>query len=114
MRVPCFLTLVLCIGSTLFLTACADFEPFQRAGTWRETGAAMRNVAAELVNPEDLVDGTSRPVLTGAIAESAVGSGMKAIKSTRIGIGNSTSGNSMTDNLSGAVSGGIGVGSGVQ
>ncbi|MCF3946536.1 hypothetical protein AiwAL_09185 [Acidiphilium sp. AL] len=74
----------------------------------------MRNVAAELVNPEDLVDGTSRPVLTGAIAESAVGSGMKAIKSTRIGIGNSTSGNSMTDNLSGAVSGGIGVGSGVQ
>ncbi len=99
---------ILLVGSALLLAGCTQFEPSQRPDAWHETGAPMHNIAAELVNPEDLVRGSGQPVLTGAIAENAIGSGMKTIKSAGTGARGSASGNSASGGLGGVASGGTG------
>lgn len=57
----------------LLLAGCSNSDPFAQPGTWHENDAPMQNVAAELVNPHDLVMGRESTTLTGTIAVSALG-----------------------------------------
>jgi hypothetical protein len=66
--------IVLCTA----LAGCTQFEPFQREGTWHQNDAPMHNIAAELVNPQDLYRGTSDPVMTGMFATNAIGASADA------------------------------------
>jgi type IV pilus biogenesis protein CpaD/CtpE len=42
---------------TLLLCGCDALEPYDRANTWRPTGANDANLAAMAVNPADLIHG---------------------------------------------------------
>lgn len=66
--------LICCAAPTL--AACAQFDPFQRPGTWHETHAATHDIAGELVYPQDLRRGQDQPVLTGALAQTAITAAM--------------------------------------
>ena len=50
---------VLAVGAGLLLAlpGCEYFDPYQRAGTWRPTGANEANIAAMTRNPNDLIAG---------------------------------------------------------
>lgn len=111
MRIPPNLTFALLIGLPLLLAGCTNLEPFQRPGTWHETNATADNIAAELVNPEDLLHGSGQPVLTGIIAESAVGSGLKTIKSPHTETQDTTPVASLSGNSGGNALASSGIGS---
>ncbi len=51
--------LVSLTGMLLALGACAQYEPFERAGTWRAEGSNQANLATMAANPLDLVQGRS-------------------------------------------------------
>jgi len=73
------------------LSACSQFEPFQRVGTWHETDAASQNVAAELQTPTDLLYGRSSPVMTGTISDGAISQVEKTVTSGDSGVSASAS-----------------------
>ena len=39
------------------LAGCSQTDPYQRAGTWKPSGVNDANIAAQLANPADLVQG---------------------------------------------------------
>ena len=41
----------------LWLSGCAETEPYQKAGMWQPTGANALNLAAMVQNPADLIRG---------------------------------------------------------
>lgn len=47
------------VGALLALGACAQYEPFERVGTWRAEGSNQANLATMAANPLDLVQGRS-------------------------------------------------------
>jgi uncharacterized membrane protein YgcG len=44
-------------GLLLTLAGCEWFDPYQREGIWRPTGANQANIAAMVGNPNDLIAG---------------------------------------------------------
>lgn len=59
-RVPCLLLVV------TGLSACAETDPYNRNYSWQPTGANAHNIAAQVVNKNDLIRGrgatTSDPI----------------------------------------------------
>lgn len=100
------------------LSGCSQFEPFQRQGTWQANRAPMQNIAIELANPRDLYRGSSRPVLTGNMATTAIDSVTSTISSASSGgsTGSTTSGSGSAAGASsgaaGSSGGSAGMGSG--
>jgi hypothetical protein len=57
----------------LTLTGCTGaFNPFQRPGTWAETGAANETIAQQAANKSDLINGQSEPGSNGIAAVAGV------------------------------------------
>jgi hypothetical protein len=62
----------LCLG-ILSLSGCAGaFDPFQRPGTWSQTGAANENIAQQVANKGDLIQGQSEPGSNGIAAVAGI------------------------------------------
>ena len=55
----------------LGLSGCV-LDPFQRPGTWSETGASNENLAAQVADPSDLISGKSNPYSNGVAAAAGV------------------------------------------
>lgn len=63
---------VLCLG-VLSLSGCVGaFDPFQRPGTWSETGASNETIAQQAANKSDLIQGQSVPGSNGVAAVAGV------------------------------------------
>ena len=45
------------IAASLFLQGCDATDPYKREGVWRPSGVVQANLAAQLVDPYDLVEG---------------------------------------------------------
>jgi hypothetical protein len=61
------------ILSLLLLAAgCNQMDPFTRTGMWQQTGANDRNIAAQAVNPADLVRGHGAAGADSPLASAAV------------------------------------------
>ncbi len=91
------------------LSACSQFEPYQRVGTWHENNAVDHNIAVELQTPTDLLYGRSSPVLTGAVSNGAISQVEHAFTSGNGGVSTSSSGAGLSG---GGGMGGGGVGGG--
>lgn len=74
------------------LSACSQFEPYQRIGTWHEGNAVDHNIAVELQTPTDLLYGRSSPVLTGAVSNGAISQVEHTFTSGSGGVSTSSSG----------------------
>jgi hypothetical protein len=62
----------LCVG-ILSLSGCAGMiDPFQRTGTWSATGASNENIAQQVANKGDLIQGQSEPGSNGIAAVAGV------------------------------------------
>ena len=74
--------MVLLVGFSLGLTACNRDDTYSRPYTWHPTHANQANIAAEVVDPSDLVVGRGSdsvpaamvvPAITGMTASAATG-----------------------------------------
>lgn len=109
MRSSNFHGLIALAAAAIALSACSQFEPFRRQGTWHENNAPMHNIAVELANPHDLYQGAAHPVLTGTMAETAIGGASAVIGGSGATAGGSTgSASAIGAGAAGAASGGIG------
>ena len=48
---------IMALPFVLWLSGCAETEPYQKTGMWQPTGANALNLAAMVQNPADLVRG---------------------------------------------------------
>jgi hypothetical protein len=48
--------------SVIALAGCGSLDPYQKEYVWRPTGAPQANIAAQLVNPQDLAVGRGSTV----------------------------------------------------
>ena len=62
----------LLIGLSAFTSGCALTEPWERDGMWNARGVNNGNLAAQIVDPHDLVAGKSDTYTDGALAAAAV------------------------------------------
>lgn len=86
------------LGFAVLLAGCAQQDPFASPGSWHETHAATRNIAAELVSPQDLTQGRGDLALSGPIADAAIGEALKSGgggSGTSAGAGSSSSGSAV-------------------
>lgn len=59
--------------TVLSLTGCAGvFDPFQRPGSWAETGAPNEIIAQQAANKSDLISGQSEATSNGVAASAAI------------------------------------------
>lgn len=63
---------ILCALALFALGGCSVFDPYQREGTWRPTGANDANIAAQIARPSDLVRGVEYAPGDGTMATAAV------------------------------------------
>jgi hypothetical protein len=63
---------LLAIGLPLAMSACAWSDPMEREGLWTPRGANNGNLAAQIVDPYDLVQGKNAPMSDGVLAAGAV------------------------------------------
>ena len=56
----------------LAIAGCAVTEPYLRAGTWRPTGVNEANIAAQIIQPSDLVRGRDYAPMDGTMPTAAV------------------------------------------
>lgn len=68
----CILRLTALAGLLTSLSACSAIEPYDRAYTWRPTGANEANLAAMAADPKDLVHGRGTSNSDGQTAAVAV------------------------------------------
>ena len=92
------------------LSACSQFEPYQRVGTWHEDNAVDHNIAVELQAPTDLLYGRSSPVLTGAVSDGAISQVEHTFASGSGGVSTSSSGSGLSGG--GGMGGGSSMGGG--
>lgn len=64
-----FIIPILSCAALLSLGGCQGaFNPFDRPGTWAETGAANETIAQQVTQKSDLLSGQSEPGVNGVIA----------------------------------------------
>jgi len=63
---------ILCALTLFALGGCSVFDPYQREGTWRPSGANNANLAAQIDRPSDLVRGVEYAPHDGTMAAAAV------------------------------------------
>lgn len=56
----------------LAVAGCEATDPYLREGTWRPTGTNDLNIAAQIIQPSDLVRGVDYAPLDGTMATAAV------------------------------------------
>ena len=59
-------------GAVLTLAGCEDLDPYHRPYVWYPTGASQANLAAQVVNPDDLIRGRGVTRADGDLAAAAV------------------------------------------
>lgn len=64
--------IVIAVLLALAVAACDSFDPYDREGGWRPTGANEANLRAMLVEPDELFVGTSERGSDGQIGGAAV------------------------------------------
>ena len=60
------------LGLIAFVPACATTDPLLNQNNWRPIGVNEQNIAAQVVNPNDLVSGRGASGSDGATAAAAV------------------------------------------
>lgn len=101
-----FHSFVLSLGIMIGLSACTYPDPFTRPGTWHETHAAMRNLAAEVAYPQELQQGRGDLAYSGPIAQFAVSKALQSKTSGQTGSGIGTSAGASMTGSENSVSGG--------
>lgn len=67
-----YISMLTC-AALLSLAGCQGaFNPFDRPGTWAETGAANETIAQQTAQKSDLISGQSEPGVNGIIAVGGV------------------------------------------
>ena len=61
-----------CALTLLAMTGCSVFDPYQREGTWRPSGAPNANIAAQIVRPSDLERGVAYAPVDSTMTAAAV------------------------------------------
>ncbi len=67
MRAPYLMSVCLTLVS-----ACAQTDPYTRAGAWRPNGANDKNLRAMIADPDDLIVGAADSLADGQVMSAAV------------------------------------------
>lgn len=57
MNITRYTPFALLLAASVMVSACDAADPYKREGMWHPTGVVNANLAAQLVNPHDLVQG---------------------------------------------------------
>lgn len=60
------------LGGIMLLSACAQIDPYTRAGVWRPNGSNDTNLRAMIADPDDLVVGAADGLADAQVVGAAV------------------------------------------